>query len=255
MQVLSFDLSGKFAHFRKFFANNTALSYAIPPRTTQMGMIAAILEWPRDSYYDALRSEHMRLGIQVLHPIKKSFHRLNLLSIKKDSDFRGASGPVQTPVEVITARDLRNGLVVYRIFVNPTATGQSAFDDLWEQLDRQRFPINLSLGTANFSASVSSPHIYNVDDIEICQGDDEAVEIHSAVPADRVQGFTHPADQRLQLEEELLPHEFVADYDRELGRVQRVLFTTDGQPLPIRYTGDYYHLSRDNERFTIAFLD
>lgn len=30
MDILAFDISGKFAHFRKFFANNTALTYSIP---------------------------------------------------------------------------------------------------------------------------------------------------------------------------------------------------------------------------------
>jgi len=34
MEILSFDIVGKFAHFKKYYANNTALSFSIPPRTT-----------------------------------------------------------------------------------------------------------------------------------------------------------------------------------------------------------------------------
>ena len=49
MQVLTFDLVGKMAHFRKYYANNTAMSFSVPPRTTLMGVLAAILGLPRDS--------------------------------------------------------------------------------------------------------------------------------------------------------------------------------------------------------------
>jgi CRISPR-associated protein Cas5h len=96
MEILQFDISGKFAHFRKYYANNTALSYSIPPRTTIMGVLAAILGKPRDSYYEEFSSKNIRIGISLKVPVKKNFHRLNFLSIKSlgdmsksfESDFR-----------------------------------------------------------------------------------------------------------------------------------------------------------------------
>ena len=74
------------AHFRKYYANNTAFSFSIPPRTAIMGIVAAAMGWPKDSYYEDLASENIQLGIRVLKPLKKSFHRLNFLSIKSTGD-------------------------------------------------------------------------------------------------------------------------------------------------------------------------
>jgi CRISPR-associated protein Cas5h len=58
MEIISFDVGGKMAHFRKYYANNTALSYTVPPRTTLMGLLAAILGRGRDTYYKEMASDN-----------------------------------------------------------------------------------------------------------------------------------------------------------------------------------------------------
>jgi CRISPR-associated protein Cas5h len=85
MEILTFTIKGKLAHFRKYYANNTAFSFTIPPRTTLMGIVAAAMGLPKDSYYEDFSSEKIKFGIRVLSPLKKSFHRLNFLSIGKCS--------------------------------------------------------------------------------------------------------------------------------------------------------------------------
>ena len=87
MEVLSFDIEGKFAHFRKYYANNTAFTFSLPPRTTIMGIIAGAMGLEKDSYYEDFGSDNLKIGINILSLIKKSFHRLNFLMIKGDSDF------------------------------------------------------------------------------------------------------------------------------------------------------------------------
>ena len=71
MEIIQFDISGKFAHFRKYYANNTALTYSLPPRTTVMGILAAILGRSRDSYYEEFSSDKILIGIAIKTPIKK----------------------------------------------------------------------------------------------------------------------------------------------------------------------------------------
>ncbi|MCX6166236.1 MAG: CRISPR-associated protein Cas5, partial [Ignavibacteriae bacterium] len=110
MEILCFKIHGKLAHFRKYYANNTAFSFSIPPRTSLMGIVAAAMGLQKNSYYEDLASEKIHFGIRVLSPLKKSFHRLNLLSIKSigdmakkwSSDFRGEEGRIQTPFEVVS---------------------------------------------------------------------------------------------------------------------------------------------------------
>ncbi|MCS7245973.1 MAG: CRISPR-associated protein Cas5, partial [candidate division WOR-3 bacterium] len=46
--LISFELKGKFAHFRAFYSNATAISYYFPPRTTLVGLVAGILGRERD---------------------------------------------------------------------------------------------------------------------------------------------------------------------------------------------------------------
>lgn len=64
MKFLVFDLKGKFAHFRKFYTNSSSLSYLVPPRTVIEGMVAAILGFERDSYYDMFSAENLLVAVQ-----------------------------------------------------------------------------------------------------------------------------------------------------------------------------------------------
>jgi len=132
MEIISFDLVGKFAHFRKFYSNSTALSFTIPPRTSIIGMIASFLGKERDSYYEEFSSENILIGLAVKTPIKKSFHRLNLLKIGSTSDFRGKAGRTQIPMEIITGEDIRKQDIVYRIFVGHTNKGKEVFSKIKE---------------------------------------------------------------------------------------------------------------------------
>src|SRR5699024_4938202 len=136
MEILSFKISGKMAHFRKYYANNTAFSFSIPPRTTLMGIVAAAIGLPKDSYYEEMASERINFGIRVLNPLKKSFHRLNFLSVKSvgdvskhlSSDLRGENGRIQTPFEIITGWKMAQDEVAYQIFISGKDKG--SFDKI-----------------------------------------------------------------------------------------------------------------------------
>lgn len=252
MEILSIDISGKFAHFRKYYANNTAMSYALPPRTTVMGMLAAILGLPRDSYYTALASDRIRIGIRIVSPIKKSFHRLNLLKVVSESDFRGKKGRIQTPTEIVSGVDIRKGMVTYRIFISHFSEGKKIFDSLKQQLKSRKQEYNITLGGANQLGSIKNFRVFNADEKEVKK---EELNMHSAVLSESVSALNNTSELRILLEEELLPADFVADFDRELAKLQRVLFTTDGNSLPITFTGKYCTITENDSIENITFLD
>lgn len=255
MEVLSFDISGKFAHFRKFHANNTAMSYSIPPRTTLTGMMAAILGREKNSYYSEFSDENLKVGIRVLSDIRKSFHRLNYLMIKSKEDFTGRNGRVQTPFEVVTGNSLGADSVRYRVFV---AAGEN--DEVYKELkkalteDGQHF--NLSLGPANFVGFLSEIKIYGK--VQRRQIEDEFTEIHSACNSEQVSEIDFPKEEAALkfnfIEEELLPADFIADHNRELKHMNRVLFATRDFPLRVRLTGAVYELGEGEELQRIQFL-
>ena len=78
-QILELKLTGKFAHFRKFYTNASSLTYIIPPRTTICGLLASIMQIKRDGYYDIMSSENLGVAISLVPNIyyHKVFQTLN----------------------------------------------------------------------------------------------------------------------------------------------------------------------------------
>lgn len=117
MKAIAFNMNGKMAHFRKYYSNSTALSYMIPPITTIKGIIAGLLGYERDSYYEIFSKERCKTGIVVRSPIKKMSQTMNLLKVESLRDLSGAGlNRTQNDTEFIIPRDIRNGIVSYRIF-------------------------------------------------------------------------------------------------------------------------------------------
>lgn len=262
MEILSFTVKGKMAHFRKYFANNTAFSFSIPPRTTLMGMIAAFMGWPKESYYENLASEHMRIGIRVLSPLKKSFHRLNYLSIKStgdlskkwSTDFRGEGGRIQTPFEVVSAWDITKGEVAYQIFISSTDSGNELFQQLKECFLIQQPVYGITLGTANFTASVSDVQILSAEKKEST----DYILLHSAVSSEKIEDLKFDKEEFEQynfVEEDMMPADFVANGNRELRKMNRLLFSTTPYPMRVIIKGVFYQINIEGEVINIQFME
>lgn len=258
MEIFSFDIEGKFAHFRKFHGNNTAMSYSIPPRTTIIGMLAAVMGEEKDSYYENYRDKNLLIGLRVLSDLKKSFHRLNLLMIKGKDDFRGGKGRVQTPFEVVTGNDLKKNSVKYRIYLAP-GEDSTLFETIKSKLTDNERQFNLSLGIAGFSAFLSNFQEFSASE-KSTEG--EWIDLHSAGNSDQIEEINFPDDAEFKfnhVEEELLPADFIGgDKGREVYRMNRVLFATKNFPIHVKLRGNYYQIeangkSKDAEN--IQFLE
>jgi len=253
MEILTLDVCGKLAHFRKYYANNTALSYSIPPRTTVMGMLAAMLGYERDGYYERLASSHLRIGIRVVRPIKKTFHRLNFLSIKSrgdavegTGDFTGAGGRIQTPFEVVSGQHIGKDTVGYRLFLAEGEFDNGEFESLKKALLSSQQHFNLTLGTANFTAWMENVRLY--EDVKAQQSTD-FVRMHSAVPSAMIERLEFRKDDPEGynfLEEELLPADFIANDNRELSKLLRVLFSTQGIPFEVKLNTQFFQIADPN---------
>lgn len=265
MEILSFKVSGKFAHFRKYYANNTAFSFSIPPRTSLMGMVAAVMGLPRDSYYEMLSSDNIRFGIRVLSPLKKSFHRLNLLSIKSlgdmskkwSSDFRGEGGRIQTPFEVISGWDIRKDEVSYQIFIASTNKGMSAFGEIKDAFLTRQPVFNITMGTANFSAAISEVCILSGSISEEQDLDDYHL-IHSALPSEHIEDLQFRKEDFESynfVEEDMMPGDFVGNNNREVRSMNRLIFSVTPNPLRVKVRMPFYRVSSQDENLNIQFMD
>lgn len=267
MEILSFKINGKMAHFRKYYANNTAFSFSIPPRTALMGIIAAAMGCKKDSYYEDLSSENIQFGIRVLSPLKKSFHRVNFLRIGTNSkDFRGYSsrqsdrsqtGPIQTPFEVITAWDLTKADVAYQIFIKANDKEKTVYESIRNHFLEKEPVYNITLGTANFTARLSEIETFSDSQIEV-RNSNEYVQIHSAVPVELVEELKFDKEEFQNynfVEEDMLPGEFVANGNREVRKMNRLLFSITPHPIRVKLKGSYYVLKDDTGELNIQFMD
>lgn len=267
MEILSFKISGKMAHFRKYYANNTAFSFSIPPRTTLMGIVAATMGWPKDSYYEDLASEKIQFGIRVGSPLKKSFHRLNFLRIGSNAkDFRGYSsrqserpqtGPIQTPFEIISAWDISKVNVEYQVFLKPTKEGEAIFKTIKEHFLQKEPVYNITLGTANFTARLSEIRI--LDKIETKEAPPEDyIQMYSAIPVDIIEDLKFNKDEYENynfVEEDMLPGDFKSNGNREVRKMNRLLFSITPYPLRVKLNTSYYVIKDESEDLNIQFMD
>lgn len=265
MEILCFKVRGKLAHFRKYYANNTALSFSIPPRTSMMGLIAAIMGWPRDTYYEKLSSENIHFGIRVMSPLKKTFHRLNFLSIKSigdmakrwSTDFRGEGGRIQTPFEIVSAWDIRRGEVIYQIFIMATESGAEVFNILKTQFLHGEPVFNVTLGVANFTASVHDVELVTADKTTETLSE-EYIQMHSAVPTKLVEDLRFEKEEYDSynfVEEDMMPGDFVSNGNREVKRMNRLLFSTTQNPIRVKLNSHHFRVKLKDETINIQFVD
>lgn len=99
------DLTGPLAHFRKFYTNSSSLSYGFPPRTVLMGVVAAVLGWERDTYYEELGLQKARFAVVVKVPVRRIMQTVNYIRTKAEDLDRmrklEAVGGTQVPLEFL----------------------------------------------------------------------------------------------------------------------------------------------------------
>jgi CRISPR-associated protein Cas5h len=167
-RLLCFKISGKFAHFRKFYTNASSLSYLIPPRTVITGMLGSILQLPRDSYYEVLNEENCNISVAIAPTafIKKSTQSLNMLhldyykKILSGSEFKSIHSPCKMELLISTP----NHFIEYLVYV-AVPLGSSFFPGLEERLNELDCGFGLYLGQRQFRACIQDMQTFNAADI------------------------------------------------------------------------------------------
>ncbi len=241
MEILSFDIIGKFAHFRKFYGNNSALTYSIPPRTTITGILAAIAGLDKESYYLDLNSEKLDIAVFSTSAIKKVFYRLNTLMIKGLKDFRGRLGHTQTPFEVISGYKIDHDFVKYTIYLRNKES--EVYQQIKEHLLNRKPIYSLYLGLAGFLAWIENPSILRAEEKF---ADQQIVELDSTANAKQVSQIFFEQKEKFDfVEEEKLPADF--DTERRVIKFNDLIFTLGGKKLNVRISGRYYVLNNEKK--------
>lgn len=78
-ECLTFDISGDFGYFKKFYTTSSPLTYEIPPKTALTGIIGAILGLSYEQRYELFEC---KFGIKILNAIRKIYLGINWLNTK-----------------------------------------------------------------------------------------------------------------------------------------------------------------------------
>jgi len=78
--------------------------------------------------------------------------------------------------------------------------------------------------------------------------------MHAAMPSIMVDNLDGEPD-KIWMEEELFPLDFMADHNRELSKMQRLLYSLNEAPLPLIISGTYYTLKTEGETENICFIE
>lgn len=79
-KILVFDIWGAYAHFKKIYLTTSALTYAIPFKTSIYGLVGAILglEKNENQYLNNFNENNCKIAIQLINPVRFQKFNINL---------------------------------------------------------------------------------------------------------------------------------------------------------------------------------
>lgn len=229
-RIVVFELQGRMAHFRKIYTNSSSLTYLVPPRTTLSGMIAAILGFERDSYYELLGPEQSMITVSLRTKVRTIMQTMNNLYVKSPSELSGARGHTQVPTEIVVPAE-KDGVVVYRVFFGHRDS--SLVTDLAKRVALRTPAFPVSLGTGPMLATLQPVAVVEGSNIHCVP---VGVDAHLVTPClvEDVQRFSPQSAEPPSTEvlKDLMPYSFGAD--RTNGWNRNFIYERQGRPLAVQ---------------------
>ncbi len=155
-EILIFDISSEYGHFRKYNTTTSPLTYSIPTRTAIAGILGAILGMEReirDGVYpegvtpvqEFFSKENSGIGIQILNPVKKVTVGFNLINTKKSFYDLTKAGRTQIEFELLKEPK-------FRIFLYMSQGKE--FEELIDRIINKRHHFTPYFGLSQFTANV-----------------------------------------------------------------------------------------------------
>ena len=238
MTMIIFELWGKFAHFRKFYTNSSSLSYSVPPRTTIEGIIAALLGYDRDSYYELLNADNLHVAVKKMGRSRKIMQSINYMKATSSGELNSPKEHTQIPFELLVG----DNNIRYRFYV--THEDEEVLEVIYERISRNRPVFPLYFGSAPFSC-----YIDYIDKLEWeWSQSDEYESISTVINNDKIQEIDIK-NSRGYLIKERMPRDF--NQDRVIKEVTTYIYEEEGKLLRAKIDGKYVKLSNGEN---IVFL-
>ncbi|WP_321330374.1 CRISPR-associated protein Cas5 [uncultured Ilyobacter sp.] len=249
------DLEGKFANFKKFYSNSSSATYYYPPRTTIIGILASVLGREKESYHEEFSMNNLKIGIAVQNELKKQFHTINYLLIKKSDELNGSNenSHTQVPFEVVQAKN-KNESIKYRLYLGFNSEDSSLYKELKEKLSKnfQYYPIYF--GKTGFSANYKlvSKKIKFI----FQNGDGNFIDLHTVIPKDILAKDSENIDFSKKYEilsEDRITLEFKENNSRAVSLIKSYIFS-NGKNIRAK-VNKFYQVEVDKITENICFME
>lgn len=239
--ILIFDISSEFGHFRKYNTTTSPLSYSIPTRTAVAGILGAILGMERevaDGVYpvgaiavqEFFSKSNSDIAVQILNPVKKENVAMNLINTK--TSFYDLTRAGRTQIEFELVKNVK-----YRIFF-ALNNNQLVFNELVERTKTKNHHFSPYLGLAQCTATVD---FVDIKQAELMGNRDENyIDIITAVNLSKAIG-EQPVefDYSAMYSANNMPIEM--NRNREVQEFSEVLIEKNGLPVKVKVK-DYYKI-------------
>lgn len=240
-EILIFDLSSEYGHFRKYNTTTSPLTYSIPTRTAIAGILGAVLGMEReitDGIYpegvvpvqEFFSKENSNIAVQILNPVKKETVAMNLINTKTSFYDLSRAGRTQIEFEL-----LKNSK--YRIYFS-LKENEDIFNELVERIKETKHHFSPYLGLAQFTANLDYVDTVKADFIE--NSKKEFIEIITAVNLSNLND-ENPIefDYSAIYSANNMPMEM--NHNREVQEYSEVLIEKNGNPVNAKVE-NYYQI-------------
>lgn len=232
MKVLVFDISGRYAHYKKIYATTTAITYSIPTKTSLFGYLWAIgalqNNGDKDFYLQYFQNKSCLIGIQILNPIVTQRININLLSnITRKWEHK------PTMVEYISNPK-------FRIYV--AHSNEVFYNNLKFHLEKGETVYTPTLGTANLISEVELVGEFEA----IKRINNSAVKVASVIPKSKFLDFDIEYTNNYEfniIEQSMFPIEM--DISRNVTERDDILIERKAGIIKAKIT-DFYLINGEN---------
>ncbi len=228
-RVLVFDIWSDFAHFRRFETTTSPLTYPFPTGTVITGLLAAIIGFPRDSYYSLFSRDNVEFSVRILNPIKKIVIPINIVKTDETKSYSYENLKIQhfnltvkalTPYELVKEPKYR----IYVRFKNPAL--RRLYEKLKQLLKNHQTVYTPYLGITEMIANFEFIGDFQVIAIQI---KDETKDLHSVARIDAIKIIP---EEGKRYGRETVP--LYMDSDRKVLEYCNVVYEVNGKPIKIR---------------------
>ena len=249
-EILIFDISSEYGHFRKYNTTTSPLTYSIPTRTSIAGILGAVLGMEREisegiypegaiPVQEFFSKDNSDIAIQIINPVKKQTVAMNLVNTK--TSFYNLSKAGRTQIEFELLKDAK-----FRIYLSIN-NNQDTFNELTERIKEKKHYYSPYLGLAQFTANLDFVDTVNAEFIE--NKEKKYIDIQTAVNLSKIKDENPVSfDYSAMYSANNMPVEM--NRNREVQEYSEVLIERNGLPIKARVE-NYYKI---NHGGNIVFL-